>query len=123
MDTHSRTNPKSVAGRKKPSTHAIPPKAWLLVGEVMRHGAEKYDGPFGWRDTDVDPLVYFDAMQRHLLAWREGKWTDPESGLPHLAHVIGSCLVLLDSEMASGHDIRYPGAVLAALSGEDTTDE
>jgi hypothetical protein len=37
---------------------------------------------------------YFDAMQRHVWAWRRGESLDPETGMHHLAHA-ACCLFFL----------------------------
>jgi hypothetical protein len=44
---------------------------------------------------------YFDAMQRHMWAWKEGEVNDPESGKHHLAHAM-CCLMFLYE-----HDVEY----------------
>jgi len=36
------------------------------------------------------------SLSRHLRAWLMGEDMDPESGLPHLAHLIYDALMLLD---------------------------
>lgn len=52
---------------------------------VMTWGATKYED-FGWKTIPHAKERYYAAAQRHLKAWRMGEITDPESGLPHLAH-------------------------------------
>lgn len=89
-------NPKSEAARGKASTISTPPVAELAMGNVMALGARKY-GRFNWRATGVASSVYYDAMRRHLAAWRDGEEIDPESGESHLAHVMACCAILLDA--------------------------
>jgi hypothetical protein len=89
-------NPKDAFGEQKPSTFHIPPVAILELGEAMRLGAEKY-GSLNWRDTSVRASVYYNAIMRHLMQWREGEVEDAESGLGHLAHVMANCAILIDA--------------------------
>lgn len=62
------------------------------VNQTMEHGAKKY-GRDNWklaRNSDVDR--YLDACLRHAFALRSGEEIDPESGLPHAAHIITNLL-------------------------------
>lgn len=63
----------------------LPPEAIRALGNILSHGAEKY-GPNTWRGVSIER--YEAAMLRHWLAWKEGETIDPESGLPHLAHML-----------------------------------
>ena len=90
-------NPKTAAGRSKPSLFStIPTAALLHLGEVMKLGADKY-GAFNWRDTPVPAQTYVDAAGRHLLSWCDGEDLDPESGMSHLAHVMACCAIIIDA--------------------------
>jgi hypothetical protein len=88
-------NPKHAAGLSKPPVRHIPPIAIKLEGAVMQTGGDKY-GPFNWGEAGVVASTYYDAIQRHLLAWYAGENLDPESGLHHLAHVRACCGIVLD---------------------------
>jgi hypothetical protein len=90
-------NPKTLVGATKPGVSCVPPIAEMLLGEVMAAGAADY-GLLNWRDTPIPALTYHDAIRRHLAAWRDGQDIDPKSGLPHLAHIMGGCAILLDAE-------------------------
>lgn len=85
-------------GRKddtgKAPWHLLPWGAVEEVVKVLEFGAKKY-APDGWRHVPNGESRYFSALIRHLVAWREGEWLDPESGLPHLAHVVCNALFLL----------------------------
>ncbi len=63
------------------------------VGKVLTFGAEKY-GPNNWQNVDDAENRYYAATLRHLLAWRKGEKTDPESGLSHLDHVATNIMFL-----------------------------
>lgn len=89
-------NPKDIAGRAKAPFELIPAAALPAVALVMKHGAEKY-GPYNWRDIAVAYRPYLGAAMRHINAVIDGQDTDPESGLPHLAHAAAGLMILLDA--------------------------
>ena len=76
----------------------LPFGAVEAIVRVMTHGARKY-APGNWRD--VEPHRYFAALMRHLAAVREGEDIDPDSGLPHLAHVATNALFLLAQHLGT----------------------
>ena len=64
---------------------------WLeAVGQVLKFGAKKY-AAHNWRGGIAYSRLIGAAL-RHLLAIMRGEDTDPESGLPHTAHL--SCCVM-----------------------------
>jgi len=71
----------------------LPPAALKATVEILTFGAEKYE-PDNWKYVTDSKRRYFDAMQRHLWAWKEGEINDPESGKHHLAHAM-CCLMFL----------------------------
>ena len=78
----------------------IPPLAMKEMVKVLTFGAEKYE-PDNWKHVPDSKRRYFDAMQRHVWAYKEGEVYDPESGIHHLAHAM-CCLFFLYE-----HDILY----------------
>jgi hypothetical protein len=78
----------------------IPPLAQKAMVEILTFGAEKYE-PDNWKYVPDSKRRYFDAMQRHLWAWKEGEQNDPESGKNHLAHALCCGMFLLE------HDVKY----------------
>jgi hypothetical protein len=78
----------------------LPPLALKATVEILTFGAEKYE-PDNWKHVPDSKRRYFDAMQRHLWAWKEGEQNDSESGKNHLAHAL-CCLMFLYE-----HDIMY----------------
>lgn len=54
--------------------------------KVLTFGARKY-APDNWKLVENPVERYRDALIRHLTAYMAGEEIDPESGLPHLAHV------------------------------------
>lgn len=94
----------TTGGRKfdggKPQYGLLPPLALRATVDVLTFGAEKYE-PNNWKYVPDSKRRYFDAMQRHLWAYKEGETIDPESGLHHLAHAM-CCLMFLYE-----HDVKY----------------
>jgi len=90
-------NPKTALGEAKPKMSDTPTISLRLLGQVHSMGADKY-GAFNWRENIVSATVYYDAAMRHLMAYYDGENIDPESGLPHLAHIMACCSILLDAE-------------------------
>jgi hypothetical protein len=78
----------------------LPPLALKATVEILTFGAEKYE-PDNWKHVPDSKRRYFDAMQRHLWAWKEGEQNDPETGKNHLAHAM-CCLMFLYE-----HDVKY----------------
>jgi hypothetical protein len=78
----------------------LPPLALKATVEILTFGAEKYE-PDNWKVVPDSKRRYFDAMQRHLWAWKEGEQDDPETGKNHLAHAM-CCLMFLYE-----HDVKY----------------
>jgi hypothetical protein len=62
------------------------------IAQVLAFGASKY-GPDNWRGG-IKHRRLIDAALRHLLAISDGEDVDPESGLPHAAH-LGCCVMFL----------------------------
>jgi hypothetical protein len=78
----------------------LPPLALEEVVKVLTFGAQKYDRD-NWQKVPDSKRRYFDALQRHVWAWKRGEQFDPESGIHHLAHAM-CCLMFLYE-----HDIMY----------------
>lgn len=53
---------------------------------VLMFGAQKYQ-PFNWqKGLKKDEIL--ESMQRHLAKLIDGEQNDPESGLPHIGHIM-----------------------------------
>ena len=89
------TNEKTGAqkGVKLRRYDLVPTDAVGQIAEVYGFGAQKYSN-HNWR-KGYDWGLSYGALQRHLEAFWNGEDTDPESGLPHLAHAGWHCLALL----------------------------
>ncbi len=75
-------------------------RAVMGVLAVLEYGAKKY-APDNWKKLDDIEERYFNAMQRHLLAIQGGEVLDPESGLPHIDHIICSALFISEYQKAN----------------------
>ena len=70
------------------------------VAKVYTFGAKKYK-PYSWQligkteDGTTEFQRYKAALLRHLVAHEKGEFLDPESKLPHLAHVLWNAVALL----------------------------
>jgi len=92
------TNLKTFAAINKPRISDVPPVALLALGAAMSDGKDKY-GRFNWRETGSTSSVFYDAMMRHLLDWFNGENYAHDSKVHHLAHVMASCAIILDSDL------------------------
>lgn len=78
----------------KPRWTLLPWKQIEQIVEILTFGAKKY-ADNNWQKVENSRERYFDAMQRHLIAWFGGEKTDPESGKSHLAHAGCNLLFLM----------------------------
>lgn len=65
------------------------------VAKVGTFGAKKYS-PNGWKKVPNGQERYEDALYRHWNAYLAGEEIDPESGLPHLAHMAWGVLAVME---------------------------
>jgi hypothetical protein len=75
---------------------ALLPRAGLEVAAAaMEHGALKY-WPGNWRDCPPDEVAtYRHALLRHCTAFcNDNEVLDPESGVPHLGHIIAGAAIM-----------------------------
>lgn len=89
-------------GRKfdtgKPEYALLPPFALEETVRVLTAGAQKYERE-NWRFVDDAKYRYFNALQRHVWAWKRGEVNDPETGLHHLAHAMCCLMFLMEPEL------------------------
>lgn len=68
-------------------------RALAGVMGVLEFGARKYS-PDSWKTVDDGMMRYKDALYRHLHAIESGELNDPESGQPHIDHVVTNALFI-----------------------------
>jgi len=92
--------------QEKPRTDLLPSAPLIEIAKVFTFGAKKYDA-HNWRGG-LQQSRLIGAALRHLLAYNDGEDLDPETGLPHLAH-LGCCtLFMLEQHLkGTGEDDRY----------------
>ena len=81
------------------------PRALVAVAWVSTFGAEKY-AAHSWLNVPNASERYEDAFHRHILAQASGEVNDPESGLPHAAHVAWNALALLELQLRRKEEER-----------------
>jgi len=82
----------------KPRYSLIPPKGMEEFVKVLTYGAEKYDD-HNWKKVPDLQSRYYDALQRHVAAYRAGELVDGESGLPHLAHAMCCVAFMMEDSL------------------------
>lgn len=65
-------------------------KALEPMVQVLMFGAQKYS-PFNWQKGLQKDEILESAM-RHLTKMIDGEINDPESGLPHIGHLMCNCM-------------------------------
>lgn len=76
----------------------LPPLALEETAKVLTAGALKYE-PENWRRVPNGIERYFDALLRHVWAWKRGEMLDPETDLHHLAHAVCCAMFIIDLEL------------------------
>lgn len=75
------------------------------MAEITTQGAKKY-GERNYLQGDEQALKrLYDALMRHLMAWRMGEEADPESGKSHLPHVACNAMMIYALE----HKLKLTG--------------
>ena len=88
-------NQQAKADRGKPHPSYVPVALIKAVMDVREMGTAKYGDPDNWKKVELER--YHQAMLRHILAaWNDPYKIDPESGLPHIAHVATNIAFLLE---------------------------
>ena len=82
----------------KEQYHLIPPKIIKILAEIFTFGATKYE-PNNWMNLPDFENRYYDALKRHLEAWRAGEHYDADSGMLHVGQAFWNAGVLLWKEI------------------------
>lgn len=92
----------------KPRLELVDTYAMEQLGHVLAFGAKKY-GEHNWKGG-IKYLKLIGSALRHLFAFASGIDNDHESGLPHLAHAMCCCMMLLGTtKLHPELDDRYKG--------------
>lgn len=89
-------NPKDLAAQKRVPLHLFPSTGIIYGALGCWDGAAKY-GPYNWRETPISLMGYTGALERHLLAIRDGEDYAQDSLKPHLAHLIAGAGIVADA--------------------------
>lgn len=114
------TNPKDISAVTvgKVPLGLFPDTARVAGAMAMLEGACKY-GAYNYRIMGIRTSVYLDAIDRHLVSFRNGEVIDPDSGLPHLWKALASIAVLIDAtETGLVTDDRPPSAPIQTMLAE-----
>lgn len=88
----------------------LPLTALKPAADVFAYGANKY-AAWNWA-KGMPWSVPYACMMRHLEAWYRGEELDPESGLPHLGHVMCNLVMLTHyAEFYREGDDRPPASL------------
>jgi len=101
-----------------PRFSLLSPQSIQRTIAVLEYGAARY-GANNWRQCN-SWRRYYDAAQRHLLAWFSGEDTDQESGLPHIDHA-ACCIHFLQHFVATSTSVddRFGSTAAAAPAEPD----
>lgn len=112
------TNPKDLVGQTKVPLGLFPGVAKIEGALALENGAKKYKA-YNWRTTKVRISIYLDAIERHLLALRDGEDVADDSGVSHLGHIIAGAAIVLDAKACGTLiDDRPPAGGTAKLLKE-----
>lgn len=83
---------KEKAAKLRPQL--LPVEATVEAIKAMEFGASKY-GAHQWKTVDMPKEAFLDALERHLIAYKQGEKNAQDSGVSHLGHIIANCGILL----------------------------
>lgn len=92
MRDHDKMNPKE--GRVP--LHLLPAAGRIAGAMACRQGAIDY-GEYNWREKPISLMEYTGAIERHLLAVRDGQDIDAKSLEEHFGHIIATASIILDA--------------------------
>lgn len=83
-----------IAKEAKLRPSLLPVEAIIEGVKAMEFGAKKY-GRDQWRTIDMAQVEFVDALERHLIAYKQGEFEATDSKVSHLGHIIANCAILL----------------------------
>lgn len=72
------------------------------LARVFEFGAKKYARDNWLKGLPKEEVI--DSLLRHLQAYERGELTDPESELPHVAHIHWNAMALAEFELRGDYD-------------------
>ena len=115
--TSRSTNPKDLVGQTKVPLGLLPGAGKIYGALAMADGAAKYR-PYNWRGKKVRMTVYLDAIERHLLALRDGEDLTGDTDVPHEGAIIACASILADAReggfLVDDRPLPGPSALLLA---------
>ncbi len=81
------------AKASKPRPSLFPVEGYLAGIAAMEFGASKY-GADAWRNAPMLEEEFLNALERHLIAYKQGEKVAPDSGVSHLGHIIANCAII-----------------------------
>lgn len=64
------------------------------LGEILTYGADKYSAN-SWKKVKNPKDIYYAALMRHILAWREREDNDKDTAFHHLKCAAANIMFLL----------------------------
>lgn len=98
-DKFSQPTEDAKTGEGKPDWTLLSYRALEEVVKVLEFGGKKYPRDSWKRKTGEYKQRYQAAAQRHLAEIIKGNAIDPESKLPHAAHLLCNAMFLTDFEL------------------------
>lgn len=112
------TNPKDIAATTRLDLSVFPDTAVVYGALGMTEGAYKY-GAYNYRVNGVLVSIYYAAARRHMMKYFAGAWSDPKTGVPHLASALSCIAIIIDShEKGNLVDDRPPVVDMERLLNE-----
>lgn len=96
----SKQSTASIKGSKL-EYHLLPPEQLAGMAQIMNNGVKTHETGY----MDLDPLLYWNATMRHLMAIRSGETTDEEGNSHALAIACNG--MILDRQLKAGKELRF----------------
>ena len=80
----------------KPMLHLVPTLWTRVLARIFEYGLEKYYRE-SWKKFTLEKANedLIPAAMRHIDAYRDGEYLDPETNQPHLGQAAWNCLIVM----------------------------